>query len=298
MDAPNLELPDLAKIEPQNTKGILAESWSRTTGPFCVYLLLDPIGGEIRYVGTTNKPKRRLYMHAYRAKQGVTNMPVYNLFRELMLRGLSPQMKIIGEYSTREECWGAEKAWIKKLRSDHNLLNATDGGEGPNGYSLNETQRAKLKAALTGRKLSPEHCEAIRRSQIGRVCKPRSKPMSEYTKNLHRARMRGNKYRLGKGHTPELCARWSAMRKGRIHTPAAIEKMRIAATGRKLTAEDKAKISASRKALGFKPTPEQVAKLIAMNIARTGYRQTEETKAKIRATKAAKKHEHKNTSPS
>lgn len=71
---------------------------------------------------------------------------------------------------------------------------------------------------------------------------------------------------------------------GKNHTPEAIEKIRVAGTGRKHTEAAKAKLSLSKK--GMKPSPKTIAASVA---ARTGKSLTEEHKRKIAATTTNRK---------
>lgn len=127
----------------------------------------------------------------------------------------------------------------------------------------------KVSIALTGRKLSPEHCAAISRASKG---KP--KPMSP----SHRAAVvAANR---GRAPTPAMIA--AAIANGRenwrhMHTPEAIAK-REARIGVPLSKEQKAKISAAM--TGRKLTPEHVA---AMRAALKGRKLSPEHVAAMRA---------------
>lgn len=94
---------------------------------------------------------------------------------------------------------------------------------------------------------------------------------------------------LGRKHTPEARAKMSAKLKGKRrtgwrHSPEAIENMRKAKLGKKMSRTTRRKMRQAR--LGFKQSPEAIEKI---RLAKLGKPRSEETKEKIRQAKLGKK---------
>jgi group I intron endonuclease len=146
----------------------------------------------------------------------------------------------LAEFSCFEDAYAAEAGMVTEefiKRSD--TYNMSLGGWG--GVNLTKEMRAKLIAANTGRKASPE---------------TRAK-MAESAK--------GNKSHLGKKHSDETKAKLSAMFKGKTATEEVKARMSAAKTGVPLSEEHKAKISArmmgNKITLGRKHSEEAKKKL-------------------------------------
>jgi len=110
---------------------------------FSIYVLSDPITGEIRYVGVTRQELRaRLTEHVKESNFKRTSHRhkwIYSLTR----KGLRPtisQIEIVEESMRNER----EKYWIAELGKTCNLVNATEGGEG----LINPSQAVRNKIAL------------------------------------------------------------------------------------------------------------------------------------------------------
>lgn len=179
------------------------------------------------------------------------------------------------------------------------------------GVIRTEETKAKLSAIFNGRKMPPEHGAKIAAAQLGKKRKPRSpeaiaisaakrkatlgdwKPTEAQRANLlaAAAKRRGIKMspetlekrsKAFKGRTisAETRAKISASVKGFKHTPEAIEKIRQASLGRKHSAETRAKMSEVQRGHKGKPlSDEHKAKLIA---ASTGRVKTESEIARLR----------------
>jgi group I intron endonuclease len=127
-----------------------------------IYILKDPITYEIRYVGKTIDPNKRLKEHVRKSTLAKTYKN--NWIQQLIKKGLQPTLEIIDLVS--EQNWGEqEQKWINKFRNEGvKLTNIADGGVGGN---LGPIVNKKISEALTGKKLRPETKEKIRQSRIG-----------------------------------------------------------------------------------------------------------------------------------
>lgn len=86
-----------------------------------IYLLLDPITREVRYVGrTNNKPARRMAGHQHAARKG-GRTPVQQWLRALQAKKLEPEVIVLEEVRDGVK---AEKFWARELlKGRHPLLN-------------------------------------------------------------------------------------------------------------------------------------------------------------------------------
>lgn len=93
-----------------------------------IYILRCPKSGEIRYVGKSNDPKKRVYAHARKDKTASTHK--INWIQSLKRDGLQPKLEIIEEVDVQE--WKErEKYWIKYYKENGaKLTNYCAGGEG------------------------------------------------------------------------------------------------------------------------------------------------------------------------
>jgi hypothetical protein len=107
-----------------------------------IYGLYDQREPEhIRYVGKTNRLKRRMVEHVHHSINNKTYKDKW--IKKLIADGQNPMM-IILEQTNYLNWSGKEKEWIKTLKIDgHRLTNLTDGGEG-NNYVRSEELKKKL----------------------------------------------------------------------------------------------------------------------------------------------------------
>ena len=90
-----------------------------------IYGLQDPTTNEIRYVGKTNNPKKRLMFHLY---CNDTNKHKSNWIMSLKKTGTKPNLLIL-EKTNEIEWEEREKHWIKYGRDNGwRLTNICDGG--------------------------------------------------------------------------------------------------------------------------------------------------------------------------
>jgi group I intron endonuclease len=202
--------------------------------PWVIYALSDPRNGVVRYVGKANNPKRRLAMHLRKASKGQEHNHRICWLLGLIRAGIRPIISIL-ETGIGSGWQEAEKKWIRAFRDlGNDLVNATDGGEGTEGYVQSMEHRAKISDAMK-RTMTPE-----RRARIAETS-------------------------LGRRHTPESKAKLSAKHRGKTLSPEHRAKLGAAHVGNpyeyKHSLETKAKISASNK--GKQPSAETRAKLVA-----------------------------------
>jgi hypothetical protein len=94
-----------------------------------IYVLKDPISNEIRYVGKSNNPEKRLKRHLSRYGLIESWTPKNKWILYLKNNNLEPIMEVID--STTGDINELEIKWIKHYRDlGLNLTNSTDGGDG------------------------------------------------------------------------------------------------------------------------------------------------------------------------
>lgn len=93
-----------------------------------IYILIDPITKEVRYVGKSNNPKQRLRNHCNPARYRPTHK--FNWIRNLRSENLKPVLEIIDEVDVKEwKFW--ERYWISQFKTwGFKLVNYCDGGQG------------------------------------------------------------------------------------------------------------------------------------------------------------------------
>lgn len=119
-------------------------------------MLSDPQDGTVHYVGKTIQPlSRRLSQHTASARNG-RRWASAIWVRALLAAGREPCIHLLETVPVG--LWeDAERGWIAKMASaGHPLKNASEGGDGPNGYHHTDEARAKISAAGMGRRHSPE----------------------------------------------------------------------------------------------------------------------------------------------
>lgn len=135
-----------------------------------IYVLKHPVTNEIRYVGLTRFPVKRL--------NNEINYPHTKHFRNwvnsLKTESLKPVMEVVEETEEDFAC-AAEQKWIADMRAQGcRLINFTDGGE--RGYKCSDEYRAALSAAIRGKKRRPMSDE--HKAKIGAANKGKLKPMN------------------------------------------------------------------------------------------------------------------------
>jgi len=112
-----------------------------------IYSLEYPVG-NVRYIGKSDFPQKRLKDHIKEAKQRNKS------HKDKWINSLCefPTLKII-EQTTYEHWQDREKCWIKYYKDKgFNLVNGTDGGEGSNGF-LGRTHTIENRKKFSENKL-------------------------------------------------------------------------------------------------------------------------------------------------
>jgi len=93
-----------------------------------IYGLKCPISGKVRYIGKTNRLKKRYYSHTHPGK-GEVNRHKKSWIKKLSKQGKKPELVILEKiYDGQWE--EAEIKWIKKGRDEKwGLTNLADGGK-------------------------------------------------------------------------------------------------------------------------------------------------------------------------
>ena len=121
-----------------------------------IYALRCPIENRIRYIGKSNSPERRLYMHMFTAKRGKYDHHAARWLRKLISQGLTPTLEIIHTLSSEEDWRVVEKHYIAEaLTRGDRLVNGSSGGDGV--VFIRHEDFEKAKAARTAG-FTPDVC--------------------------------------------------------------------------------------------------------------------------------------------
>lgn len=231
-----------------------------------IYGLIDPRSGRCRYVGKTKGDEsKRLRAHICDAMRRGGEIPRFRWINQLLALGLTPQSVTLER--VHEEDWrAAERMWIAEMRHRfHDLLNATDGGDGVHGYVHKKETRATQSAKAIARYQRLGEREKTGDSVRNALAKPDSHERLKLTAKVRssdpKLRSKLSEKAREFASRPEVRAARSAALKGRVITPEWREKISIANKGRKPTAETRAKMSAAR--VGRRHSPETICKMRA-----------------------------------
>jgi hypothetical protein len=141
-----------------------------------IYALIDPESQEVRYIGKTKNPNRRISQHINECSRIRTHKN--NWILSLKNKKLKPIMTIIDEVESDE--WVFFEQWYIQLFKSWgcNLTNLTIGGEGGfncifseetikilgdkrRGTKHTEEAKKKISEAFKGKKLPDEHRKKI-----------------------------------------------------------------------------------------------------------------------------------------
>ena len=196
-----------------------------------VYGLIDPISKNLRYIGFTSNPQRRLANHHIPSKLQELNHK-NNWIKSLIKNGQQAEMIVIQEYETSTELPDAEIFWYQYFKMQGaELTNDPDFIGGPTlfGKKLSEEHKNKLSLAHKGKKLTDEHKQKISVSNKGKT-----KIFSEeHIKNLSISHMGQVSPNKGKKHSEASKQKMSQSLKGRTSPNK----------GKKLSPEHKKKMS-------------------------------------------------------
>lgn len=195
-----------------------------------IYSLSDPRVGDVRYVGKTKrKLGSRVSQHIYLCSKHRNRL--YDWLLSLKRDGIRPVVQEL--QSCEGDSWReAECQWISYFRSiGANLVNASDGGQGPSGIKRPDLADAN-RIRFTGKKLSPEHRAAVVASLVH--------------KQTPEAIARRAESQRGKKRSLTITARMSEARNANGTTSAqldAVYKMHEGNRGKERSTETKQKIA-------------------------------------------------------
>lgn len=232
------------------------------TGASGIYTITAPSGGQ--YVGSAVNFGKRWGNHIRDLRKGIhKNSPLQRAYLKYGEQGLVFKKLLI---CAPKNLIMYEQRAIDVLKPTYNLCPIAGNCLGVKRSPLSEERKAKISAALCGRKPSQETRDKLSAAKRGR---PRS---------------------------PETIEKMREAMKGRRPSQATIDASRLAKIGKKHSAEHRAKISAA--GVGRKWSPETREKLIPILKARgvspqcqlasirshTGSKMSEETRAKMSET--------------
>jgi predicted GIY-YIG superfamily endonuclease len=150
---------------------------------FYIYTLIDPTTNEIKYIGYTKNPKKRIWEHIRDAKKGIRTYKC-EWIRSLLSKNSEPILEIMSEFDSHDKVLLEEIRLIKEFKeSGSKLTNLTNGGDGQNGVKLrkdhpiimwnkgrekSEETRRKLSISHKGKKLSSTHREKLSKVKLGK----------------------------------------------------------------------------------------------------------------------------------
>ena len=150
---------------------------------FYIYTLIDPTTNEIKYIGYTKNPKKRIWEHIRDAKKGIRTYKC-EWIRSLLSKNSEPILEIMSEFDSHDKVLLEEIRLIKEFKeSGSKLTNLTNGGDGQNGVKLrkdhpiimwnkgrekSEETRRKLSISHKGKKLSSTHREKLSKAKLGK----------------------------------------------------------------------------------------------------------------------------------
>jgi DNA-binding transcriptional regulator YiaG len=140
---------------------------------FTIYGLIDPRHGCLRYIGRTKQVLHNRLISHLSAARCQQKWYCTRWIAQLLAEGHQP---LIWALETTAEPHIRERFWIVHYRSAGcDLTNETNGGEGPLSPKMSPETRAKISAALRGRKKRPltdAEKENLRRHSTGRIKSP------------------------------------------------------------------------------------------------------------------------------
>lgn len=113
--------------------------------PDYIYGLRCPIVGQIRYIGKSNQPQQRLYLHLHEAKKRKYDHHAARWLRKLLSLGTRPTLEILAEVPPEGDWREYEKRIIAGMIADGAALtNASVGGDGVSFISKEQEGLAKI----------------------------------------------------------------------------------------------------------------------------------------------------------
>ena len=115
-----------------------------------IYGLHCPLSGEIRYIGKSVNPQKRLRAHISCAIRGATDHHTARWIRRLAASDLAPSLVILHEVGQDERWQDVERKLIADaIQRGLRLTNSTAGGEGLDYLNEEDRQRHRNKIAAS-----------------------------------------------------------------------------------------------------------------------------------------------------
>jgi len=192
---------------------------------YSVYVLRHPQTKEIRYVGITGDPGMRFGRHTTNYSDDTHKD---RWVQSLRAEGLAPVMEILNDVDTFERACLMEICLIEAFRAlGLALVNSTQGGEGCAGFTLTEDQRNKVKASAACR---PPHLSEETKAKLSAALSGRKQ--SEESNARRSESMRLQYASRNPQREAERLAKVSAALRGRKRTPEQCEAIRKARWGK------------------------------------------------------------------
>lgn len=167
-----------------------------------IYGLWDPRNYQLRYIGKSDNPERRLKEHI-KDSSHLRGRHIYHWINSLLRNGLEPSLEILEEVAI--EHWEeTERQWIRDCKKfGLSLVNSTDGGEGVSGWSPSEQRRKDIgdffrnrPSHRKGKKLPPEHIEKIKNAMQNYIGIPRPEEVRKKIGKSHEGKTISEETRL------------------------------------------------------------------------------------------------------
>jgi len=171
-----------------------------------IYVLIDPITNENRYVGfTSEKLEKRLNRHIQLARQHRKDW-VHNWIYQLLSKNKKPTISLLEIVKEQDDWQDRERFWIQRGRElGWKLTNLTIGGEGSIGFK--HSLETKQKLSDIARNRSSEINNKISNANKGK------KASEETRQKMSNSRLGKNNPIFGKGHTKEAREKMSKNQK-------------------------------------------------------------------------------------
>jgi len=256
------------------------------------YRLRDRYTDEIRYVGQTIDPKKRLKQHCKPSK----NRHKWQWIKGHLAKGSVPIMELINKWHNQENANADEIRLIAEYRTlGYPLTNLANGGKGLSGYVHSAETRGKVAQATRLAMSKPEVRQKLREAQLGKTFTPETR-LKIAASNTGRIFTPETRLKIAQALTgvphPLIDPDKYRERLKAMRADPSFEAKRVAGIRRKFSNEEyRAHLGAMRKQqLGGKPRPpEVVAKMSATAKARAERLKregiivvvTDETRAKL-----------------
>lgn len=132
-----------------------------------IYILIDPRNNDVRYVGKSNSPRKRLSDHCNNKTRKPTHKT--NWIRKLKKEGVRPELHVVDVVPIEEwQFW--EAYWIEQFKNwGYNLTNSATGGGGIT-YSRDYISGASKVCEICGSKFKCKPSIQNKRKTCSMLC--------------------------------------------------------------------------------------------------------------------------------